>query len=269
VLRPPVQAEESAEGRCMTEWRVKDLSEASDRKRRFLLVVDSDNDSLSYTSTLLKRFEYQTSTAGTGKEAFQTATVSVPSLIIVSLNLKDMPGLELIRELKKNPSTAIIPFITLRRSGDLPGERLSLELGAADCLYQPVSAERLYQAVQEATETRPRACIRLRTTRRVKVEGPLFDGAEDVCTLDLSERGMFLRTAGPAPANTRLAMHLDLDGRQIPVESIVVYSYRTAGGPHLQPGMGLVFVHISPGDQALIRQFVKTEVTRGIAPGQV
>jgi len=252
----------------MAERRLKNLSDVSDRKNRLLLVVDSDVANLSYTSTLLKRFDYQTSTAGTAKEAFQIATVSVPSLIIVSLDLKDMHGLELMRDLRKNPSTAAVPFIALRRSGDLLGEKQSLELGAADCFYHPVAAERLYQAVQTATENRPRACIRLRTTHPVRVQDLLLDGIEGASTLDLSERGMFLRTTEPAVVNTRLSLHLDLNGHPIPLESVVIYSYRTAGGPYLQPGMGLEFVRISPRDQALIRQFVKTEVTRGIMPGQ-
>jgi DNA-binding response OmpR family regulator len=251
----------------MTERRTQGLSDASDKKSRLLLVVDSDADNLAYTATLLKRFDYQTSTADTAQEAFQIAAVSVPSLMIISLDLKDTHGLDLIRELRKNPSTAAVPFIALRRSGDLLGEKKSLELGAADCFYHPVSAERLYQAVQAATESRPRACIRLRTTHPVKVEDLTFVGLENASTLDLSERGMFLRTAEPAAVSTRLALRIDLNGRHIPVEAVVIYSYRTAGGPYLQPGMGLEFVRIAPRDQALIRQFVQTEVTRGINPG--
>jgi len=251
----------------MVELKTSPVSDTANRKRRLIMVVDSDADNLVYTSTILKRFDYPTDTAKTAKEALDRAAATAPSLIITALGLNDMHGLDLMRNLKKDPGTAAVPVIALRRQGDLQGEKCSLELGACDCLYQPVAPEKLYLAVQSATETRPRKNIRLKTTMPVKVDGLPVTDSKSTYASDLSERGMFLQCAEPAAVNTRLSLQIDLNGHSIPVQAAVVYSYRTPGGSYLQPGMGLEFNRIAPNDQELIRRYVRNEITRGIAPG--
>lgn len=251
----------------MSEQRTDGASDPLDRKSRFLLVVDSDTNNLFYTSMLLKRFDYQTYTAKTAQEAFEMAKVAVPSLIITALGLKDMHGLELMQHLKENPITADIPLIALRRQSEPIKDVRRARVWAVDCLDQPVSAELLYRVVQTAVETRPRFHIRIRTLQPVKVNGVLLDDFEGVCTTDLSERGMFLRTRSPAPVNTRLSIQIYLYGQIIVVEAAVIYSDGIGIGPYREPGMGLQFVRIAPRDHEFIRRFIRNEVMRDITPG--
>jgi CheY-like chemotaxis protein len=252
----------------MQEQRTSPLSDiANHKKKRLLMVVDSDTHNLAYTAALLKRLDYPIDTAKTAREAIDRATVMVPSLIITALELEDMRGLDFARSLKKNPGLAAVPFITLRRQGDLQGEKQSLELGACECLYSPVAPERLYLAIQTATEIKPRKNIRLKTNIPVKVDSSPGDGLRYSCTSDLSERGMFLHSAEPAPEKTRLSLQVNIECYQIPVEASVVYSYRTSGGKSFLPGMGLEFNGIASGDREIIRRFVRDEITRDIAPG--
>jgi two-component system, chemotaxis family, chemotaxis protein CheY len=233
------------------------------------MVVDSDTNNLCYTATMLRRFSYETDTVKTAKEAITRALISPPSLIITSLELTDMHGLDFVQNLKQEPAAAAVPFITLRRQGDLQGEKKSLERGARECLYQPVAPEKLYEAVQSATETRPRRNIRLQVNLPVNGEGSSGSFLQDTLTSDISERGIFLQSAEPAPVKTEVSLRICVNGRFIPVQATVVYSFKTAGGPYLQPGMGLEFNQISRIDQNVIQQFVRNEITRGILPGNV
>jgi len=251
----------------MAEYRTDTAADLTDRKSHFMLVVDSDARNLFYTSTLLHRFNYQTYTAKTAGEALAVAAVKVPSLVITSLGLSDMSGIELMQQFRKNPRTADVPFIVLTREEDLIEERSCVSAGAADCLSQPVSAELLYRAIQSAVEIKPRMNIRIRTIQPVKVNNMPLDDLEGAYTLDLSERGMFLRTKSPAALNTRLSLHIDLNGQMVPVEAAVLYSDRIGKGPYQEPGMGLGFVRIEPQDQEFIRQFIRNEVMRGITSG--
>jgi CheY-like chemotaxis protein len=240
---------------------------ASNRNRPFLLVVESDPTVLNYLSTLLRRFGYQTYTAACAEEAVAITAVKVPSLIITAARLNDVDGLEFMKQMKKDPRTAGVPFIALTRSGDMYQEARCFEAGAMDCLAQPVSAEALFRAVQTAVEPTPRKNIRIRTMQPVQVTNVPSDEREGTYTLDLSERGMFVRTGEPAPLNTRLALQIDLSGQKIPVEGAVLYQYQAGRGPYLEPGMGVGFVQISPKDQERIRNFIMSEVTRGIVSG--
>jgi CheY-like chemotaxis protein len=245
---------------------VDSAADALNSAKRFLLVVDSDAQNLRYLSGLLKRFGYQTCAAKSAQEAVEMALVATPALMITALDLKGVDGLTLMQDLRKNPGLGAVPFIGLRRQGDLAGEKRCRELGASDCLYQPVAPEKLYVSVQTATEVRPRKCIRLKTTLPVKVTNHLPENFENASTLDISEAGMFLRCAEPVEANSRLQLNFNLQGDTIPAEAKVIYSYRTPGGPYLQPGMGLEFTKIAPGARELIRRFVRSEITRDIAP---
>lgn len=251
----------------MAEQGIDGASDLAERKNRFLLVVDSDANNLLYTSTLLKRFDYHTCTAKTAREALEMARVAVPSLIITALDLKDMHGLELMQHVKNNFSTAGVPFIALRKARVLIGETQNAEVRAVEYLDQPVSAELLYRAVQTAVETKPRSHIRIRTLQPVKVDDMPINDFEGVCTTDLSERGMFLRTKSPAVVNTQLSVQIYLYGQIIVVEAVVIYSDGTGAGPYCEPGMGLQFVRIAPKDQELVRKFIRNEVMRGIGPG--
>ncbi len=230
------------------------------------MLVDSDADNLFYLSTLLTIFNYRTTTAGTAVDALTLASSAEPSLIITALNLADINGLDLVHQLKKDARTAGIPFITLRRLDDLRGKERSFERGAADCLDLPVSPEMLYRAVQAATETKPRTCIRIRTIQPVTLDNLAISDVERPYILDLSEGGMFLRTAKPAAVNTRFSVQFVLNGRNISAGVAVIYLCQAGRGPWQEPGMGLVFVRISPEDRERIRQFIRAEVTRGIKP---
>jgi CheY-like chemotaxis protein len=235
----------------------------SHRKGRFILLVDDDSRTLLYLSTLLKRFDYQTYTAGAAREVFELVTSSVPALMIVSLDHKNLDGLQLMQVLKKNPMTAAMPVITVTRNEDVSRQKLSFLHGAADCLSFPVTPERLFRAVQKEVENTPRTCIRIPMLLPVKITSMPGEGYR-TCTLDLSERGMFLAWDEPAAVNTRISLLINLNGRLIPVEAKVLQSIPGNEGPYLQAGMALEFLQIDPSDREAIRQFIRDDVMRGI-----
>lgn len=237
-----------------------------DRKNRFMILVESDSYHLSYLSILLQRFNYPSFKAVTAKEALETAATAVPFLVMTSLHLPDMHGFELIQRFKENPATACVPLIALSNKEDMETRRRCLELGTVGCLYHPVEAEVLYRVVQVAVERNPRAYMRVRTVQPVKVNDKRHDSLYGAYTLDLSERGMFLRTANPASLNSVLSLHLDLNGRLIPTEGEVLYNCHAGAGPYQEAGIGVKFTKIEAKDQEHIRHFIRSEVTRGILP---
>jgi CheY-like chemotaxis protein len=123
-----------------------------ERRSRFLLVVDSDVNDLFSLSMLLQRFEYNISTATNAMEALKMAMIAVPSLVIASLVLSDMPGLELIQRMRQDPRTAAIPVLIKTADRTPETERLCSQAGIGAWLYEPINAEELYRTVQAAIE---------------------------------------------------------------------------------------------------------------------
>jgi c-di-GMP-binding flagellar brake protein YcgR len=136
--------------------------------------------------------------------------------------------------------------------------------GAVDCLSQPVSADQLYRSVQTIMEKTPRTNLRVRALLPVKMTSTTHGASERLCALDLSERGVFVACENPAPVNTRTNLLINLNGQLIPVEARVLRIYQTGEGPFQEAGMGLEFVRISSEDQERIRQYILSDITRGI-----
>ncbi len=250
----------------MSESNPAAPSKSSDRKNRFILLLDSDAHNLSRLSTLLSRLDYRVFTAMSAREAIDVMLTSVPSLIIASQNLKDMDSLKFLQKIKKSRELGDIPFIALTEQGNRNEEKRSFSAGAVDCLEQPVSAERLYRSVQKVVETTPRTCIRIPMLLPVKITGASHGDSARTCMLDLSERGMYLAYDEPAVVKTRLALLINLNGRLIPVEAVVLQSYQNGEGPYLQAGMAVEFTRIDPKDQEAIRKFISDDIMRGIDP---
>jgi CheY-like chemotaxis protein len=237
-----------------------------ERRSRFLLVVDSNVNDLFYLSMLLQRFEYNISTAANGAEALKMAGIAAPSLVVASSVLSDMPGLELIRRMRQDPRTAVVPILVKTADRTQETERLYRQAGAAACVYEPVNAEELYRTVQSAIEPTPRQNIRIHTMLSVIVGGKPLDCVEGECASVLSEHGMYVRTLRPYSSKMRIPVQIIIKGRSIPVEAEVLYCHKFGEGPFKEPGMGLKFVRVAPQDQELIRQFIREELVKGI-PG--
>jgi two-component system, cell cycle response regulator DivK len=232
-----------------------------DRKSRFLVVVDNEAGHLAYLAALLRRFNYPSFTAVTAKEAIETVTTAIPLLVIISL---DQDGFDLMRQLREHPATSEVPFIAVGDKEDPAVRNRCLEMGALGCLFHPVSAEMLYLIIQIAVEKTPRSYMRVQTNQAVKLidEQHSFFGAY---TLDLSERGMFLRTMDPAFEKAKLSLQINLNGRLITTEAEVLYRCNADEEPYQEPGVGLKFTRIEPKDQESIRRFIREEVNRGIS----
>ncbi|HWB20491.1 MAG TPA: response regulator [Phycisphaerales bacterium] len=84
---------------------------------RRILIVDDEAHILQVLSLKLRNAGHEVTTAVDGEEAFETATRTLPHLIITDFQMPYMTGLELCRALLKKPETASIPVIMLTARG--------------------------------------------------------------------------------------------------------------------------------------------------------
>jgi two-component system phosphate regulon response regulator PhoB len=115
-----------------------------------VLVVDDEKDLRSLLEFNLKQAGYRTVHAATGQEALVRAASHTPDLILLDLNLPDLPGTEVCKRLKSDPSTQRIPVIMLTaRTGE--ADRIAgFELGADDYVPKPFSVRELILRLEVA-----------------------------------------------------------------------------------------------------------------------
>ncbi|MBN2531085.1 MAG: response regulator transcription factor [Deltaproteobacteria bacterium] len=136
-----------------------------------ILVVDSDESIVDKISALFNGAGYTCTGAHSGAECVRRIQNTRFDLIIMELELPDMPGTELCRTLKYNGATASTPLMFLSRMGAEMDRVVGLSLGATDYVVKPFSSRELVLRVRAI----------LRRTAQRKTQSVLTNG---VITLD-------------------------------------------------------------------------------------
>ena len=78
---------------------------------RTVLIVDDYPDALDVWEMYLSAEGFRVLTAATGRQALATASAGNPDLIVLDLDLPDLSGFDVARELRAQPATRHIPLI--------------------------------------------------------------------------------------------------------------------------------------------------------------
>jgi two-component system phosphate regulon response regulator PhoB len=108
-----------------------------------VLIVDDEKDLRNLLDFNLRQSGYRTIQAGSGAEAVARVRSHRPDLILLDLNLPDVPGTEVCRQLKANPETEAIPVVMLTARSTEADRIAGFELGADDYVSKPFSVREL------------------------------------------------------------------------------------------------------------------------------
>jgi two-component system alkaline phosphatase synthesis response regulator PhoP len=113
----------------------------------------------------LERAGYRVTCHGDGEEGLQRIFASRPDALVLDLMLPGRNGLEVLRELREEPSTRDLPVIVLTARGAEMDKLLGFERGADDYLTKPFSPRelvaRLQAVLRRAQPTRATAAIEI------------------------------------------------------------------------------------------------------------
>ena len=166
-------------------------------KRRILLIEDE-----FVNQEILKLFledSYDLVLAGTGTEALGIINMQYEtlSLVLLDLNLPDLSGMDILRQIKTDARTARLPVIVMTSDADAEVECLTL--GAIDFISKPYPQQEVVLA---------------RVLRTIEL-------SEDRDTLSQTERDQLTGVYNKGFFN-RYAAQLDLRHRESPTDAIVL-----------------------------------------------
>jgi two-component system phosphate regulon response regulator PhoB len=110
---------------------------------RKALVVEDEHDFASIVALNLKRAGFDAVVARSGEVALIEARRLRPDIVLLDLNLPDVPGTEVCRRLKSDPATRGTPVIMVTARGEEIDRVVGFELGADDYVVKPVSMREL------------------------------------------------------------------------------------------------------------------------------
>jgi two-component system phosphate regulon response regulator PhoB len=115
-----------------------------------ILVTEDEQPIRDLIAFGLRRAGFQVALADTAQSARASIADRRPNLILLDWMLPDTSGLELARQLRRDPETRDIPIIFLTARADESDKVTGLEGGADDYLTKPFSARELTARIQAA-----------------------------------------------------------------------------------------------------------------------
>ena len=110
-------------------------------------VVDDDPSAREGVARLIRSAGLRTKTFASGEEFLAAARPTLPSCLVLDVNLPGLSGLEVQKELIR--SGAQIPVIFLTGHGDIPMTVSAVKAGAVDFLTKPFDDEALLAAIRQ------------------------------------------------------------------------------------------------------------------------
>jgi putative two-component system response regulator len=115
--------------------------------RETIILVDDNISNLTIGKNVLCD-KYNVFTVSSGEKLFKILTKVTPNFIMLDIEMPEMDGYAVIRQLKKNPQTASIPVIFLTARNDSNSELEGLSLGAVDYISKPFSPPLLLKRLE-------------------------------------------------------------------------------------------------------------------------
>ena len=112
-----------------------------------IALIEDDHD-IAFTIRLnLEREGYKVTHYAGGQDGLAAVQSGHADFVILDLNLPDLDGLTICRELRREPETQAIPILMLTARGSERDRVTGLELGADDYLTKPFSMRELVARV--------------------------------------------------------------------------------------------------------------------------
>jgi DNA-binding response OmpR family regulator len=112
------------------------------------MVIEDEKEIRDLVRYNLERVGFQVASAADGEAGIEGVFSSRPSCVIVDLMLPGRSGLEVVREIREEPSTRDLPVIVLTARAAEMDRLLGFEHGADDYVTKPFSPRELVARVQ-------------------------------------------------------------------------------------------------------------------------
>jgi CheY-like chemotaxis protein len=123
-------------------------SEKEDAEQELVLTVEDDKNSSELLSIVLRDVGYSVASVPEGKNVLEIAKKLKPEIITLDVFLPDINGWLVLRQLKNDPETALIPVIIISMTNY---NELGIALGATYSFTKPVKKAELITSLREIT----------------------------------------------------------------------------------------------------------------------
>lgn len=117
--------------------------------QRKILYIEDNLHNRTLVKRVLEIENYQVLEAENGRQGIAQAEMMQPDLIIVDINLPDINGYEVTRELRKRPLTAQTPILAMTANVMKGDREKTLAAGCDGYIRKPIDIDLLPQQIAE------------------------------------------------------------------------------------------------------------------------
>lgn len=114
-----------------------------------ILIVDDSASMRQMISFTLKDAGYDVIAAGNGKEALAKLDGTKVEMVLTDLNMPEMNGIELIRQLRAKPGYKFIPIVMLTTESQETKKQEGKQAGASGWIVKPFKPDQLLDTVKK------------------------------------------------------------------------------------------------------------------------
>jgi CheY-like chemotaxis protein len=100
-------------------------------------------------ASILRHYGYEVLEAETGRQALEKTLSAKPNLILLDLNLPDIPGIDAAKAIKANAMTSHIPIIGCSAWSMGESKEEALRVGMVDYLPKPIPSAVIKASVEK------------------------------------------------------------------------------------------------------------------------
>jgi two-component system chemotaxis response regulator CheY len=117
--------------------------------RKTVMTVDDSASVRQMVSFTLQQAGYEVLEAVDGRDALAKIGSATVNMVITDLNMPNMDGISLIRNLRKNPACKFIPIILLTTESQAEKKQEGKSAGATGWIVKPFNPEQLLAVVRK------------------------------------------------------------------------------------------------------------------------
>ncbi|MGS0674572.1 response regulator [Shewanella sp. 125m-1] len=117
-------------------------------KKARILVVDDDPVCSSLLLSILGD-DYQVTTVNSGDDVTDIANIQRPDVIFLDIMMPGKNGYQVLKDLKEDPQTSMLPVIIVSSLSEQSDENLALRIGADGYIAKPITPSNVYEVLKK------------------------------------------------------------------------------------------------------------------------
>jgi DNA-binding response OmpR family regulator len=119
----------------------------SNNKLKTVLIIEDETDIRTFIARVLELEGYNVLETGDGASGLEIIKQKAIALVLLDLRLPGPDGWAILREIKRNPETSMVPIVVLTAFAEPMQRRKTMRMGADSYLVKPLSAHSLSMAI--------------------------------------------------------------------------------------------------------------------------